>query len=154
MYQGVERDQILAASGAREGVRAALGAGPQDVLIATVANYRKQKDYPNLFAAADLVLGAGAQVRFVAMGKGPDDIKAPLDTLRELTVKAGRSPDSLQINMLPLATPSLEQVVSDIPRYSELGVRHLYLSFRAWTAEFSQLMELMARFAREVGIKA
>ncbi len=61
---------------------------------------------------------------WIAMGKGPDDIKAPLDTLRELTLKAGRSPDSLQINMLPLATPSLDQVIKDIPRYSELGVQH------------------------------
>ena len=90
---------------------------------------------------------------WIAMGKGPDDLKAPLDTLRELTVKAGRSPDSLQINMLPLATPSLDQVIKDIPRYSELGVQHVYLSFRAWTADFLQLMELMARFAHEVGMK-
>jgi alkanesulfonate monooxygenase SsuD/methylene tetrahydromethanopterin reductase-like flavin-dependent oxidoreductase (luciferase family) len=90
---------------------------------------------------------------WIAMGKGPDDLKAPLDTLRELTLKAGRSPDSLQINMLPLSTPSLDQVVKDIPRYSELGVQHVYLSFRAWTANFSQLMELMTRFAHEVGMK-
>lgn len=91
---------------------------------------------------------------WIAMGKSPDDLTAPLDTLRELTVKAGRKPEDLQINMLPLAASSMEQVVKDIPRYSELGVRHVYLSFRAWTAEFSQLMELMARFAREVGLQA
>jgi hypothetical protein len=76
-----------------------------------------------------------------------------LETLRELTVKAGRTPEELQINMLPLAAPSIEQVIKDMPRYSELGVQHIYLSFRAWTAEFSQLMELMARFAREMGLK-
>jgi probable F420-dependent oxidoreductase len=90
---------------------------------------------------------------WIAMGKSPDDIKAPLDTLRELTVKAGRKPEELQINMVPLAAPSLDQVISDLPRYQDLGVQHVYLSFRAWTAEFSQLMELMARFAREVGLK-
>jgi probable F420-dependent oxidoreductase len=90
---------------------------------------------------------------WIAMGKSPDDIKAPLNTLRELTAKAGRKPEELQINMLPLAAPSLDQVIADVPRYQELGVHHLYLSFRAWTAEFSQLMEMMARFAREVGLK-
>ncbi|HXG18857.1 MAG TPA: LLM class F420-dependent oxidoreductase [Methylomirabilota bacterium] len=90
---------------------------------------------------------------WIAMGKGPDDIQKPLETLRELTVKAGRTPEELQINMLPLAAPSIEQVIKDMPRYSELGVQHIYLSFRAWTAEFSQLMELMARFAREMGLK-
>lgn len=90
---------------------------------------------------------------WIAMGKSPDDIQAPLETLRELTTKAGRKPEELQINMLPLATPSLEQVISDAPRYSALGVQHLYLSFRAWTADFSHLMELMARFAREMGLK-
>jgi len=91
---------------------------------------------------------------WIAMGKSPDDIKAPFDTLRELTIKAGRKPEDLQINMLPLAAPSLDQVVGDLPRYQDLGVQHVYLSFRAWTADFSQLMELMARFAREVGLKA
>jgi hypothetical protein len=55
--------------------------------------------------------------------------------------------------MLPLATPSLDQVIKDVPRYGELGIQHVYLSFRAWTAEFSQLMELMARFAREMGLQ-
>jgi probable F420-dependent oxidoreductase len=91
---------------------------------------------------------------WIAMGKGPDDIQQPLETLRELTVKAGRTPEELQINMLPLAAPSIDHVIKDLPRYSELGVQHVYLSFRAWTAEFSQLMELMARFAREMGLKA
>jgi probable F420-dependent oxidoreductase len=90
---------------------------------------------------------------WIAMGKGPDDLQKPLDSLRTLTAKAGRKFEDLQINMLPLATPSLDQVIKDIPRYGALGVQHVYLSFRAWTSEFSQLMEMMARFAREVGLK-
>jgi len=90
---------------------------------------------------------------WIALGKGPEDLKAPLDTLRELTMKAGRKPEDLHLSMLPISTPTLEQVVKDVPRYSEIGVQHLYLSFRAWTGEFTQLMELMARFAREVGLK-
>ncbi|MEW6299620.1 MAG: TIGR03619 family F420-dependent LLM class oxidoreductase [Thermodesulfobacteriota bacterium] len=90
---------------------------------------------------------------WVAMAKGPDDLKAPLDTLRELTVKAGRKPEELRLCVLPLTAPTLDQVIQDVPAYAELGIHHLYLSFRAWTGEFARLMELMARFAREVGLK-
>jgi probable F420-dependent oxidoreductase len=90
---------------------------------------------------------------WIAIGKGPEDLKAPLETLRELTVKAGRKPEELHISMLPISSPSLDQVIKDVPGYAELGVRHVYLSFRAWTAEFPQLMEMMARFAREVRLR-
>jgi probable F420-dependent oxidoreductase len=89
---------------------------------------------------------------WIAIGKGPEDLKAPLATLRDLMLKAGRKPEELRICMLPITSPSLEQVINDVPRYTELGVHHLYLSFRAWTGEFPQLLELMARFAREVGL--
>jgi len=90
---------------------------------------------------------------WIALGKGPEDLKAPLETLRGLTAKAGRKPEDLHISMLPISTPSLDQVIKDVPSYAELGVHHVYLSFRAWTGEFSQFMELMTRFAREVGLK-
>lgn len=90
---------------------------------------------------------------WIALGKGPEDLKAPLGTLQELTRKAGRKPEELHLSMLPLSTPSLDQVIKDLPGYAEVGVQHLYLSFRAWTADFSQLMEMMARFAREAGLK-
>jgi probable F420-dependent oxidoreductase len=90
---------------------------------------------------------------WIALGKGPEDLKAPMEMLRELTVQAGRKPEELHISMLPIQSPSLDQVIKDVPRYAEAGVHHLYLSFRAWTGEFPQLMELMARFAREAGLK-
>ncbi len=87
---------------------------------------------------------------WIAMGKGPDDVKQPLEILRELTTKEGRNPDDLRICMLPLGAPSVDQLLQDIPRYADLGIHHVYLSFRAWTEEFSTLMELMEHFAREV----
>ena len=90
---------------------------------------------------------------WIALGKGPEDLKAPLDTLRELTTKAGRKLEDLHLSMLPISTPTLEQVIKDVPRYSELGFHHLYLSCRAWTGEFPQLMALMKQFARELGLK-
>lgn len=45
---------------------------------------------------------------WVAMAKGPEDVKAPLDTLRDLATKAGRRPEDLRICVLPLAAPTLE----------------------------------------------
>ncbi|HKA56258.1 MAG TPA: LLM class F420-dependent oxidoreductase [Candidatus Binatia bacterium] len=90
---------------------------------------------------------------WIALGKGPEDLKAPLDTLRELTAKAGRKLEDLRLSMLPISTPTLDQVIKDVPRYGELGIDHVYLSCRAWTSEFPQLMALMERFAREVGLK-
>lgn len=91
---------------------------------------------------------------WIAMGKSPDDIKARLEALRTMTADAGRQPADLQICMLPLGAPSLEYLLRDLPRYEALGVHHVYLSFRAWTDDFSELMKLMERFAREVGIQA
>jgi probable F420-dependent oxidoreductase len=91
---------------------------------------------------------------WIAIGKSPKDLTQPLETLRELTNKAGRKPEELHISMLPISTPSLEQVIQDLPRYAEAGVHHLYLSMRAWTTEFSRFMELMGRFADAVGLTA
>ena len=91
---------------------------------------------------------------WIAMGKRPDDIKEPLETLRELTAQEGRNPDDLQICMLPLGAPSVDQLIQDIPRYADLGVHHVYLSFRAWTDEFSELMKLMEHFAKEMKLSS
>jgi hypothetical protein len=55
--------------------------------------------------------------------------------------------------MLPLSAPSLDRLLGDLPRYEELGINHVYLSFRAWTNDFSELMQLMERFAQEAGIR-
>ena len=87
---------------------------------------------------------------WVATSKGPDDIKEPLETLREMTVQEGRNPDDLQICMLPMGAPSVDQLIQDLPRYEELGVQHVYLLFREWTDEFSELMRLMEHFAKEM----
>jgi probable F420-dependent oxidoreductase len=89
---------------------------------------------------------------WIAIGKSPADLAQPLATLREIAEKAGRNPRELHISMVPVSAPSLEQVIDDLPRYTELGVHHLYLSMRAWTTEFSRFMELMARFADAAGL--
>ena len=87
---------------------------------------------------------------WIAMGEKPDDIKDSLNLLRDFAHQEGRNPETLRICMLPLGAPDLDTLIQDVPQYEELGVDHLYLSFRAWTEDFSTLMKLMERFAREV----
>ena len=60
----------------------------------------------------------------------------------------------LQLCMLPLAAPSLDRLLDDLPGYEKLELQHVYLSFRAWTNDFSELMRLMERFAREAGLRS
>jgi glycosyltransferase involved in cell wall biosynthesis len=55
----------------RADVRAELGAGANDVVVGTVANYRPQKAYPDLLRAARRVLDEDPRVLFVAVGQGP-----------------------------------------------------------------------------------
>lgn len=73
VVQGLLPDQVRAAAGARDRIRAEVGAGPADVLVVTVANLRRQKGYPDLLRAARQVLDQGLPVRFVAAGQGPQE---------------------------------------------------------------------------------
>lgn len=52
-------------------IRAELGVGADEVLIATVANLRAAKDYPTLFRAMRMLLDVGHPVRLAAAGDGP-----------------------------------------------------------------------------------
>ena len=55
----------------RDAVRAELGIGARELVIGTVANFRPQKDHPNLLAAARRALDGGLDVRWVTVGQGP-----------------------------------------------------------------------------------
>lgn len=68
---GIDLVGVRAHGAERAAVRAELGVGPDDVLAVTVANLRENKRYPDLLAAARLVVDAGAPVRFAAAGQGP-----------------------------------------------------------------------------------
>ena len=64
--------------GTRERVRAELGVDPETVVAITVANYRRQKDYPNLLRAARIALDADPALVFWIVGQGPleDEVTA------------------------------------------------------------------------------
>ena len=68
---GVDVGQVRSAGTDRETARRSLGVGPADVLVGTVANLRATKGYPDLLAAARIVLDRVDDARFVALGQGP-----------------------------------------------------------------------------------
>jgi glycosyltransferase involved in cell wall biosynthesis len=73
LVHGVALERLRALGAERDAVRAELGVGPATLLVGTVANYRAQKDYPTLLRAARTVADTGADVRFVAVGQGPEE---------------------------------------------------------------------------------
>jgi glycosyltransferase involved in cell wall biosynthesis len=55
----------------RDQMRAELGIGADEVVVGTIANFRAQKDYPNLLATARVLIDRGWPGRIVAVGQGP-----------------------------------------------------------------------------------
>ena len=101
VVHGVDVAAVREAAGARTEMRAALGLEPDEVVIGTIANYREQKDYPTLLAAAADVIGRGLPVRFVAVGQGPlhDEIHARHDALGlgDRFLLLGHRPDAVHV---------------------------------------------------------
>lgn len=71
LVHGVPMSDLPDPSKVRDEVRSEFGVSPNEALIVTVANMRKQKAYEVLLGAARLLLGEGLPVRFVAVGHGP-----------------------------------------------------------------------------------
>jgi glycosyltransferase involved in cell wall biosynthesis len=71
VVHGVPVDDVRRAAAHRDEVRRELGLDGDAVLVVTVANYRSDKDYPNLLRAARAVTEADPRVVFVAVGQGP-----------------------------------------------------------------------------------
>ena len=102
LVHGIDVDRVAARPpGERAAVRAGLGLGGDDVVIATVANLRAQKDYPTLLAAARLLVERGRAFRLVAVGQGPleHEIAARRDELGlgRHVVLAGFRPDAVGV---------------------------------------------------------
>ena len=71
LIHGIDTESVPVAAGVRARVRAELGVEDDQVLAITVANLRKNKDYPNLLRAAAAALELEPRLRFVAVGQGP-----------------------------------------------------------------------------------
>jgi glycosyltransferase involved in cell wall biosynthesis len=71
VVHGVLLEAVRANCARRDQTREELGIGPDDVLVATVANYVPKKDYPNLLEAARRLVARDPSIRLCAVGQGP-----------------------------------------------------------------------------------
>jgi glycosyltransferase involved in cell wall biosynthesis len=73
IVQGIFPERVRDQLRFRDEVRAELGIGPSELVVGTVAHFRSQKGYPVLLGAAKRLLDQGLPVRFVAVGRGPQE---------------------------------------------------------------------------------
>ena len=73
LRHGIDVDDVARHTIFRDAIRSELGVRPDEILVGTVANFRPQKDYPNLLASVRLLADRGVSVRVVAVGQGPDE---------------------------------------------------------------------------------
>lgn len=80
---GVDLDEVRSHRGERGLVRSELGLAPDAIVIGTVANLRANKAYPDLLAAARLVVDRAPETIFLSAGQGPlaADLAAERDAL-------------------------------------------------------------------------
>jgi glycosyltransferase involved in cell wall biosynthesis len=71
IVHGVQLDEVRAEGAHRDAMRTELGIGPDELVVGTIANFRRQKDYPNLLRAAAVLAQRDVAVRIVAVGQGP-----------------------------------------------------------------------------------
>ncbi len=71
LIHGIDVVAVAAHRAGRIEARAELGIGSGQLVVGTVANFREQKDYPNLIRAVRLLVEHSVDVRVVAIGQGP-----------------------------------------------------------------------------------
>ncbi len=71
VVQGIEVESVPTLRSERDQVRRELGIGPEQIAICAVANLKRHKGYPDLMAAARVVIDQGCDVVFLAVGEGP-----------------------------------------------------------------------------------
>ena len=101
VVHGIDLAGVREQRARRAAVRAELGLAPDEFVVGTVANFRAQKDYPNLLAAARLLADRDVPVRIVAVGQGPQEaetraLHASLD-LHGRVILTGRRDDAVAV---------------------------------------------------------
>jgi glycosyltransferase involved in cell wall biosynthesis/GNAT superfamily N-acetyltransferase len=73
LRHGIDIDRVAAERAHRADVRKEFGIADDEFVVVTAANFRPQKDYPNLLGAARLLADREVPVRIVAIGQGPQE---------------------------------------------------------------------------------
>ncbi|MBB1494616.1 glycosyltransferase [Propioniciclava sp. MC1595] len=78
LIHGIDTEAVPVDPDARSRLRAELGIAEGEVLALTVANLRRNKDYPNLLRAAHRAVAVEPRLRFAAVGQGPlaDEVRS------------------------------------------------------------------------------
>ena len=71
LIHGVDVEAIASRRGERNAARVECGLHSDQLLVATIANLRANKDYPTMLAAARRLADAGEPILFVSVGQGP-----------------------------------------------------------------------------------
>jgi glycosyltransferase involved in cell wall biosynthesis len=79
LVHGIDPRSITDAVHDRAETRRALGIADDEVVSLTVANLRRNKDYPTLLEAARLAVSREPRLRFLSVGQGP--LRADLEAL-------------------------------------------------------------------------
>lgn len=101
LVHGVDLEGVRAHRRERAAVRAELGIAPDEIVIGSVANLRREKAHDVLLRAAARTRTTGRPIRFVSVGQGPleDSIRAlhrELD-LGERFLVLGHRPDAVRV---------------------------------------------------------
>lgn len=101
LVHGLALEEARALRSERASVRAELGFHDDDIVVGTIANYRAQKAYPDLLAAARRAADANPRLRFVAVGHGPLEADVHAEHARiglgERFLLLGHRPDAIRV---------------------------------------------------------
>ncbi len=70
---GIVRDRVIESAGSGDRIRDELGIAADDVVVGIVANFRPEKGYDVLLAAARIACAERTDLRVVAVGQGPGE---------------------------------------------------------------------------------
>lgn len=82
LQHGIDVQSVAAARADRAAVRRELGLDDDVLVVATAANFRPQKDYPNLLAAAATLRDRSVRMHLVAVGQGPQEAEVRAECTR------------------------------------------------------------------------
>ncbi len=84
--------------------------------------------------------------------RNPEQLPRDIHTIKRFAEQVGRDPNSLTYAALAYER-TFADVLRALPSYQQAGLDHIVLAFFMWTEGFDEMLGLMERFAREVGLK-